>query len=59
MFEPSIVHLVAGSGQITFTYLSNKTDISENTTAQLMPSFTTDEVGFMARLLLYLKVIAL
>ena len=46
MFEPSIVHLVAGSGQITFTYLSNETDLLLNTTAQLLPSFTIEEVSF-------------
>lgn len=42
IFEPSIVQSVAGVGQITFRYLSS--NISGNTTAQLLPSFTVEEV---------------
>lgn len=41
-FEPSIVQSVAGVGEITFRYLSS--DISGRTTAQLLPSFTVEEV---------------
>ena len=42
MFEPSIVQTVAGEGQITLKYLSS--DEFGNTTVQLLPSFTTEEV---------------
>ena len=42
VFEPSIVQTVAGEGQITFKYFSN--DVVRSTTAQLLPSFTTEEV---------------
>ena len=42
MFEPSIVQTVAGERQITLKYLSS--DEFGNTTVQLLPSFTTEEV---------------
>lgn len=41
-FEPSIVQAAAGDGQITLRYLSS--DEFGNTTVQLLPSFTTEEV---------------
>ena len=44
IFEPSIVQTVAGEGQITFRYLSSEVFGNRSTTAQLLPSFTTEEV---------------